>query len=305
MLNIDRALDNSRILRSLTGLSAEQFAELAKKFQQVLSRQTKAERKKRNPQRAAGGGRPHTLESAEAKLFFILFYLRVYPTMEVAGFLFDVTRSVICDWVKLYQPILEKTLGTTSDLPKRKIRSVEEFIREFPDAERVIIDSTERPRQRPKDKERQKSEYSGKKKRHTMKNTMAVDPGTKRILVLLPTVRGATSDKRDLDESGLVEVIPEDVPIDLDLGYKGLEHDYDGLRLPQKKPRGGALTDAQKESNREHARRRVVVEHCIGHAKRYRSIGDIYRNRRAGFNDSVMLTCCGLSNFARRVQPGT
>lgn len=305
MLNIDRALATSSIVRSLTGLSSVQFAELAEKFQRVLDRQIKADRKKRNPQRAAGGGRPHTLESAEAKLFFILFYLRVYPTMEVAGFLFDVARSVICDWVKLYQAVLEQTLGTTSDLPKRKIRSVEEFIREFPDAERVIIDSTERTRQRPKDKERQRSEYSGKKKRHTMKNTLAVNPGTQRILVLLPTVRGATSDKRDLEESGLVEVIPKDVPIDLDLGYKGLEHAYDGLRLPQKKPRGGELTAEQKDANREHARRRVIVEHCIGHAKRYRSISDIYRNRRPGFNDSVMLTCCGLSNFARRVQPGT
>ena len=234
MLNIERALGNSRILRSLTGLSSTQFAELAPQFQRTLERQTKAARKKRNPQRAAGGGRPHTLESTEAKLFFILFYLRVYPTMEVVGCLFDVARSVICDWVNLYQPVLEKTLGSSQDLPKRKIRSVEEFLREFPDAERVVIDSTERPKQRPKDKERQKEDHSGKKKRHTMKKTLAVDPKTKRILVLLPTVRGATSDKRDLEDSGLVEVIPEDVPIDFP--NKSIVRRDDGyvIRYPRK-----------------------------------------------------------------------
>jgi hypothetical protein len=300
MINISRALANSRVLRSLTGLSSKQFDELAVGFDATLRKHKSAERRKRKPQRAAGGGRKHSLGDAKQKLFFILLYLRVYPTMEVAAFLFDAGKGTVCDWVHKYLPLLEKTLGATQDLPKRKIRSVDEFMKEFPEVERVIIDSTERPRTRPKDKETQKSHYSGKKKRHTMKNTVVVDPKTKRTIVLGPTVPGPTNDKKDAE--GIVANIPGGVPVDVDLGYKGLENEYEGINIPYKRPRDGELTDEQKEANRELARRRITVEHRIGHAKRYRSISDIYRNRRENTDDRFALTCFGLSNFYQRTR---
>lgn len=298
MLNIERALSNSQIMRSLTGLTPNQFTELAARFSVVLARQKKVERRKRNPQRAEGGGRPHSLATAEAKLFFILFYLRVYPTMEVAGFLFGVVRSVIHDWYTELLPILEKTLSATADVPKRKIRSVDEFLEKFPEVKRVIIDSTERPRTRPKDKKKQKSQYSGKKKRHTLKNTVVADPTSKRVLIVGPTVPGPTNDKKDAEH--IVAKIPEGVPIDVDLGYKGLENEFEDIHLPQKKPRNGELTEEQKTANREFSRRRVIVEHCIGRVKRYRCVSDIYRNRRENLDDTMMLVCCGLSNYYQR-----
>ncbi|BAZ03042.1 transposase (plasmid) [Tolypothrix tenuis PCC 7101] len=46
-----------------------------------------------------------------------------------------------------------------------------------------MIDGTEHPITRPQDREKQKQNYSGKKKRHTRKHSAAVDQ-TKRILVL-------------------------------------------------------------------------------------------------------------------------
>ncbi len=301
MLNIERALNNSQIMRSLTGLTPEQFSDLAEGFSLELARQKKAARGKRTPQRAEGGGRPHSLPTAEQKLFFILLYLRVYPTQEVAGFLFDVVRSVINDWIKERLPILEKTLGARQDLPKRKIRSVQEFIEKFPEVKRVIIDSTERPRTRPKDKIKQKSQYSGKKKRHTMKNTIVADPNKRRVVVLGTTVPGPTNDKKDA--YAIVENIPESVPIDGDLAYKGFEDEFLEFYVPKKKPRLKELTDSDKQANREFSRRRVIVEHCIGRGKRYRCVSDIYRNRRENTDDTMMLVCCGLSNFYQRTRP--
>lgn len=300
MLNIERALASNQILRSLTGLNVKQFNSLAEGFAEELSRQRTASRRKRKAQRAAGGGRHHTLASEREKLFFILLYLRVYPTMEVCGFLFDVVRSVICDWVKEFMPVLEKTLGTSCDLPKRKIRSIEEFIEKFPEVKRVIIDSTERPRTRPKDPKKQKSHYSGKKKRHTLKNTLAVDPKKKRILIAGATVAGPTNDKKD--SRSIVENIPDHIPIDVDLAYKGFENEFEAIHLPQKKPRNGALSDKQKEANRKFSRRRVAVEHRIGHVKRYRCVSDVYRNRRKNVEDQMMLICCGLSNYYQRTR---
>lgn len=85
------------------------------------------------------------------------------------------------------------------DLPKRKISSVEEFINTYPKVKKLIIDGTERPRRRPKDPELRRKHYSGKKKRHTLKNTLIVEPQRKKILILTPTVPGSVNDKKDPD----------------------------------------------------------------------------------------------------------
>ncbi|PNK14111.1 transposase family protein, partial [Cylindrospermopsis raciborskii] len=47
----------------------------------------------------------------------------------------------------------------------------------------VIVDGTERPVQRPQNRERQKEYYSGKKKRHTCKQ-ITVSTREKRVIIL-------------------------------------------------------------------------------------------------------------------------
>lgn len=305
MININRALSNTAVLLPLTGLRKEQFKELSIAFDRELKRQKKAENRNRTRkrERAEGGGRPPSLETSDEKLFFILLYLRVYPTMEVAAFLFDVVKGSIWTWVHHLQPVLEKTLGQTQDLPKRQIRSVKEFMEKFPDVERVIIDGTERPVNRPKDPEKRKTQYSGKKKRHTRKNTIVTNETGKRILCLGYTADGSVHDKKDLTTTGFIDGIPPDIPIDVDLGYKGLENEDDRIHIPTRKPRNGELTSPQKEANKTISSRRVVIEHKIGHVKRYRCVSDVYRNRRPMFDDAIMLTCCGLSNLYHRTRP--
>jgi hypothetical protein len=141
MLDIAQALREENVMRSLTGLKVRQFEEMHKKFDaELLSRKLVARPKR---QRALGGGRRHTLQDSAGMLFFILMYFKVYPTMAVAGFLFGVARSRICDWVHAYQPVLEAVLGKNMDLPKRQISSVDEFVKAFPKVKKLIIDATE------------------------------------------------------------------------------------------------------------------------------------------------------------------
>ncbi len=66
--------------------------------------------------------------------------------------------------------VLEKVLDKKMTLPKRKIDNFEELVMMFPGVNDLFIDGTERPIQRPKDDEKQKTNYSGKKKAHTRKN---------------------------------------------------------------------------------------------------------------------------------------
>lgn len=65
----------------------------------------------------------------------------------------------------------------------------------------------------------------------------------------------------------------------------------------EKKPRGGELTCAQKQQNREYSRIRVRVEHALAGVKRSRITKEVLRNCKAGFSDLAMVVACGLHNF--------
>ncbi|KAM3116321.1 transposase family protein [Phormidesmis sp. 146-33] len=82
-----------------------------------------------------------------------------------------------------------------------------------------------------------------------------------------------------------------------DLGFQGLQNEFDNIRLPHKKPRGKELSEQQKQENREFSRQRVKCEHAHAGMKRYHSVSAIYRNRVTDFDDHLMLVAAGLWNF--------
>jgi hypothetical protein len=77
MLDIERVLNQDRLLRALTGLNRKAFDALSAGFSSLYeqSRQTQSR------QRAVGGGRKARLLGTQEKLFFILFYFKCYPTV--------------------------------------------------------------------------------------------------------------------------------------------------------------------------------------------------------------------------------
>ena len=91
-------------MRAITGVSIRQFNELAIFFKQSLF--AIANTKERV--RGVGGGRKGRLKQIEEKVFFILFYLKVYPTYDLAGIFFQVDRSQPCRWVKVFFPIFRE-----------------------------------------------------------------------------------------------------------------------------------------------------------------------------------------------------
>lgn len=54
-------------------------------------------------------------------------------------------------------------------------------------------------------------------------------------------------------------------------------------QTPIKKPRGKSLDKAQRRSNRDLARRRVIAEHITRRLKIWRILAERYRNRRRRF----------------------
>ena len=260
MLNFDRALKNDRLLRALTGLNRKAFDELCEVFGTAYQEMLQQDPKPRK--RARGGGRKARLGSTEAKLFYILFYFKAYSTFDILGWLFDLERGRSNRWVQRLQAILEAALGQKMVLPERKIESMEQFLERFPEVKEVIFDGTERPVQRPKDSEKQKDHYSGKKRRHSRKHITG-STRKKRVILLSKARAGKIHDKRQLDEENLVENIPDEVRIEEDLGFQGLQNEFVNVHLPHKKPRGKPLDDQKKQENKEFSAQRVVCVACF------------------------------------------
>ncbi|MCK5176254.1 MAG: transposase, partial [Candidatus Aenigmarchaeota archaeon] len=189
-------------------------------------------------------------------------------------------------------PILEQTLGRKLVLPKRQIRTLDELTSLFPELFDIFVDGTERPMQRPKNKDKQKNNYSSKKKKHTRKNTIISDKN-KRIVYLGPTAEG-----KKHDYSMFKDEIPSDIKSKhkskkhnfwMDLGYMGVEKDYPNINIimPKKKPKGKELTENEKKNNQIISGFRVKAEHAIGGIKRLRITTDVFRNKKDKFNDTV------------------
>jgi len=202
--------------------------------------------------------------------------------------------------------VLYETLSALGVLPHRSFESIDEMRKVFENIELIIIDATERLYRRPKDSKKQSSMYSGKKKRHTIKNTV-ISTADKAVHFIGMTFPGSVHDYTMLkNEFSPEEPWFENINALLDLGYQGIQKDYigDKIRIPHKKPRKSKncqnpeLTDEQKEKNRVLSRVRILVENAIGGIKRFNILNHIFRNKKKNFDDDVIVLCSGLWNMA-------
>jgi hypothetical protein len=161
-------------------------------------------------------------------------------------------------------------------------------------------DGTERRIERPQDPTEQTRCYSGKKKCHTVKNVLLIDAALT-ILFLTDTYAGSTHDKRIADATPYP--LPAGSRLLQDLGFLAFTLPHVEVIMPTRKPRGRALTRAQKAANRRLARRRVRIEHVNSSVKRCRIVHDTSRLRKVGVRDCVMEVCCALHHFRVRLTP--
>jgi hypothetical protein len=121
------------------------------------------------------------------------------------------------------------------------------------------------------------------------------------ILFLSETYAGSTHDQRIADATPYP--LPAGSRLLQNLGLMAFTLNQVETIMPTRKPRGRALTRAQKAANRRIARRRVRIEHVNSRVKRCRMVHDTCRLRKAGVRDRVMEVCCGLHNFRIRLTP--
>jgi hypothetical protein len=308
MSNLPFVIRNERQFKALTGLPRNIFNTLLQEFEKSLKVVAlHRDRKRKKPrQRKSGGGRKAVLSTPEQKLFFILFYLKIYPTFDVLGALFELSPPKAEENVNKLLPVLKKAEQQLRVLPHRHFKPTAPSEQNSENTQKIIIDATERPLCRPHHARQQKNYYSGKTHRHTLKNTVIADVN-RGIPVVGPTVPGRRHDfkllKDELDpnEPGL-----SSVEAWVELGYQGIESQYPAfhrIHIPHKKPRKSknnpnpTLTPQQKKENRAISRVRVAIEHLIGDMKSFQILVTKFRNRITNMADEVVLVVAGLCNL--------
>jgi hypothetical protein len=294
MLSYTELKEKPKVLLSFTGLTSTEFDELLTVFSAVFRRRQEEKAATKERQRRPGGGRKPILRTDEDRLLFILYHLKLYVIQEVQAFMFGMGQSQANYWIHHLSPVLEEALAELNMLPERQGERMEKTLRE---GERPVFvqDASERRRNRPKNKEKQKTYYSGKKKTHTVKNHLVVHPESRRVCFLSQTTPGKKHDKRLADESNLL--FPPLTLLEQDTGYQGYRPENVIVRQPKKKPRKQELTSSEKFTNRCISSARIIVENVIAGVKRCRIVKDVFRNWKSNFDDLVMLLACGLHNL--------
>ncbi len=295
MLNLDKIEKKTRLMRAMTGLTLKQFDELLDAFDRNYEKAMDADRLKRGCVRKKGGGQKSRLSTPRLRLFFILIYLKCYPTYDVFGVLFDLDGGNCCDWVKRLCPVLEATLGEKQVLPARKICSVAEFLQRFPHEKDLLIDGTERRTRRSRKPKIEKKHYSGKQGTHTRCN-IVISNLRQKILFVSPSKAGRYHDKNMFDKETSFRFLPPECCLWVDKGFQGIQHQHKNIMMPKKKPPKGQLTAIEKEENRVISALRMPIENAFAGLKRMNCLYQVYRNRN-GQDDKFIFLAAGLWNL--------
>jgi len=286
-------------VKYLTGLTAPQFWSMFSRIEADFEEYERQRHERPGRKRAVGAGRPFAVPLL-IRVVAVITYLRLHLAQEFIGMWFGIDQVQISRDLRRLLPLIRRHVPAPQVLEllpegERPVDPLEALQAAFGEEGIALLDATEQPINRPKDAERQRAFYSGKKKRHTVK-TQIVTNGAGEIVAITPPVPGKTADIKLAEQSRVVERLPEGIDAYADKGYQGLDKrvpsqggtaDGDAwametvprlrVHTPTKKPKGGTLTPEQKERNRAIGRVRMRVEHAIGRAKNWHILADRFR----------------------------
>jgi hypothetical protein len=289
VLGYNRLSRTPSIFRSFTGLEVSEFDSLYAKIEDAYpSYEERRLSGRKNRKREVGAGRPFKL-SIRDRLLMLLIYYRLYLTSTLEGYLFDLGQTNVLKDIRILEPVVKECVPLPKKMHKltRRLRTIEE-VEEFFPGFKAYIDATEQEIPRPKkDAKKRKTHYSGKKRRHTVKTQLTVNKNGA-IVHKTNHARGRRHDYDIFKDSH--PSLPEKVTPVVDSGYQGIQKDFPELNamipFKRKNPgrghlgeKGEKLTLEQKSFNTELSKERVVVEHTISRLKKFRIMGEEFRNR--------------------------
>jgi len=221
MLKYEDLKNRPKELLAATGLNADEFAALLAVFAENYEANYPADHtvdgKPRHRRR--GGGGKATLSAMEDRLLFILVYEKTYPLQTLLGWQFGLSQGRANIWIHRLLPVVGRALERMKLTPDRDGAAVAESELASEGGADLVIDGTERRRQRPQDEVQQHAQYSGQKKAHTDKNLVLVNRHSQKVVYRSPTQPGKQHDKNLADEAALA--YPPGASLGKDTGFQG------------------------------------------------------------------------------------
>lgn len=241
------------------------------------------------------------------------------------GVMFGIDQAAVCRYIRVADRILAAMLPTPRRFMDvlRHIGSPEKFVALFPEgagADTILVDGIHVRFVRAGEKEVRKAMYSGKKKAYTG-NTVVMTTPDGMVIAISRTYQGSVHDiaitREFTGDLGAFaqDVLRADLPgrtrrmvlrVLADSGFQGLQNDLPGASVvtPEKKPKGGELTKAQKRHNKKLSKERIRVENTTASIKHYRRASSVYEVTLEDFNSEFNIAC-GLANAKLMLRGGT
>jgi hypothetical protein len=297
MMRFNSLALKAKHFQSFTGFKVAEFTSMAETIKadwEELRRQSfKQERL-----RKVGGGSKLKLPDLENRLLIYCVYAKLYLPYSLLEYLFGVDESTICRIVTEITKLLGKKIIVQRG--GKRISTLEELKEVFPDLDEVLIDTTEQKINRPEKKRVRKKPHSGKKKDFTIK-TQIIGTRQKLVLHVADSSPGRVHDYKYFQTTGVgewLEANPE-IKARVDLGYLGANDDYPSadIVLPVKRTRAKTeLSRSEKIMNTKKAKARIPVENLIANLKKFKILGDKYRNLKEHYS-ATFKSIAFLSNF--------
>jgi len=164
----------------------------------------------------------------------------------------------------------------------------------------TIVDATEQPIPRPKNRKKRDAHYSGRRKRTTKKRQLTTT-ASGLIVDQSPAVPGRQHDfalfKEHYERSPSLKPLFEISLICVDGGYQGIEDVLPDCRIRpiRRARRNRPLNPHQKTMNSLRSSTRIKVEHAISRVKKCRIAAEPYRGKEAAYNQHMEIVA-GLVN---------
>ena len=129
------------------------------------------------------------------------------------------SQGQVNHWIHGLTPILQAALRRLGMTPQRAGQAVEQSSVATEGGADLLMDGTERRRQRPTARQKQTDQYSGKKKTHTDKNSVVVTRPSTKVAYWSSTQPGKTHDKKIADDSAIA--YPKNALLGKDTGFQG------------------------------------------------------------------------------------
>ncbi|MDG7038382.1 MAG: transposase [Nitrososphaerota archaeon] len=226
MLSYDRLSRSPGIFRPFSGLEVSEFDLMNEKVESKYDEFERMRLSRKPRKKRIGAGRRFKLPLRN-RLLMLLVYYRLYITSTLTSYLFDVDQTTVLRDIRKLEPAVKEALPIPGKLYEgaRRASTPEEVEMCFPGF-KTPIDATEQEIPRPVRSDKRRSQYSGKKKRHTVKAQITVN----RDGLIVHKVKHARGRRHDYDTFKKSHSrLPPGIEPTLDLSYEGIQKDFPEL----------------------------------------------------------------------------